>query len=63
MAMVRFCCDSGANIHSCRKSRMLDTVNDLGLADGEWETLSEDGKQALAEEWANNYLSIYYEEC
>jgi hypothetical protein len=58
---VKFFCDSGANIHSCR-SETLDTVEDLGLEDGEWEELSEDEKQRLAVDWANEHLEIYFEE-
>ena len=59
---VRFCCDSGANIHSCNKSDWMDTVEDLGLEDGEWEEMTYDEKHNMIEEWANNYLEIYYEE-
>ncbi|MFA5344804.1 MAG: hypothetical protein WC315_00820 [Candidatus Omnitrophota bacterium] len=59
---VQFFCDSGANIHSCHKSGILDTVKDLGLDDDEWEALSDNEKYKLAEEWANNYLEIYFEE-
>ncbi len=33
MAIVKFCCDSGANIHSCREEE-VDTVQDLGLDEG-----------------------------
>lgn len=59
---VRFCCDSGANIHSCNKTDWFDTVKDLGLSEGEWEEMSEEDKWDMANEWANNYLEIYYEE-
>ena len=58
---VKFYCDSGANIHSCR-SETFDTVKDLGLEDGEWESLSEDDKHEMARDWANDRLEIYYEE-
>ena len=58
---VKFCCDSGANIHSCR-SEILDTVEDLGLDEGEWETLKDDDKLSLVDDWAANRLEIYYEE-
>jgi len=40
----------------------LDTIQDLGLAEGEWENLSDTEKWRYAEEWAANYLEIYYEE-
>jgi hypothetical protein len=59
---VRFNCDSGANIHSCNESDWLDTVEDLGLDEGEWEKYSDDEKWKCAEEWANERLEIYYEE-
>ena len=59
---VKFFCNSGANIHSCHDSGWLDTVKDLGLDEGEWEEYSDDDKWKQAEEWANQYLEIYYEE-
>lgn len=62
MAIVKFYCDSGANIHSCRDSGELDTVHDLGLEEGEWEAYSEDEKFEVTKEWANDGLEIYYEE-
>lgn len=58
---VKFCCDSGANIHSCRRET-LDTVKDLGLDEGEWESMSQDERYTLVEEWANDRLSIFWEE-
>lgn len=58
---VTFCCNSGANIHSCRKET-LDTVDDLGLEEGEWEKLSEDEKMKFVEDWANDRLEIFYTE-
>lgn len=61
---VKFFCNSGANIHSRKSSSVLDTVEDLGFAEGEWEQLPEDEKYKLAEEWAwQNGLEVYYEEC
>jgi len=54
---VTFYCDNGANIHSCRKAT-FDTVNDLGLEEGEWETLSDSEKFQLANEWANDKIDI-----
>ena len=62
MAKVRFFCDSGANIHSCKDSGVLDTVKDLGLDEGEWENYSDDEKYRCAKEWADQYLEIYYVE-
>lgn len=61
MAIVKFHCDSGANIHSCRKAT-FNTVSDLGLEEGEWEAMSEDDRYKIVEEWANNGLEIFYTE-
>jgi hypothetical protein len=58
---VKFFCNSGANIHSCRES-VFDTVKDLCLEEGEWEKMSEDDKFEMARDWANNRLEIGYEE-
>lgn len=44
MAKVIFYMDTGANIKSAKESRELDTVEDLGLNDGEWEQYSDDEK-------------------
>jgi len=59
---VKFSLDSGANIHSCNDSGWLDTVDDLGLKVGEWEEYPGEEKYKFAEEWANAYLHIGYEE-
>lgn len=61
MAIVKFNCNSGANIHSCRTSK-IDTVNDLGLDEGEWEAMSEEDRYKIVEEWAWDRLEIYYSE-
>ena len=61
MAKVKFYCDSGANIHSCR-DEVFDTVNDWGMDEGEWEKLTENEKWAMADEWARDILDIGYEE-
>jgi len=62
MAKVQFFLDNGANIHSCRKSGVMDTVKDLGFVEGEWEEMSEDEKYKAAEEWAADKIEIYFEE-
>lgn len=59
---VKFYCDSGANIHSCRESDWLDVEEDLLFGYGEWEKLTDDEKYEIAVDWANNYLDIGYEE-
>ncbi len=60
--IVQFNVNSGANIHSTNESGWLDTVEDLGLDEGEWEAYTDDEKWQCANEWAQNYLEIYYEE-
>ena len=62
MAKVKFSVDSGANINSCNESKWYDTVEDLGLEEREWENYSDDQKWEFADEWAQERLSIYYEE-
>lgn len=59
---VKFHLDSGANIHSCNDSGWIDPVEELGCEEGEWETLTDDEKYEIAEEWASNYLDIGYQE-
>jgi hypothetical protein len=61
MAKVEFFCDSGANIKSCRYET-IDTVVDWGMEDGQWESMTEDEKLKMAEEWASDHLAIGYEE-
>lgn len=58
---VIFFCNSGANIHSCRKE-VLDLEKDFGITDEDWLTYSEEDRQRLAEDWANDRLEIGYEE-
>lgn len=60
MAKVKFYLDSGANIHSCR-SEEFDTVDDLGLDEGEWEEYTDDEKHECVMDWANNYLGVGWE--
>ena len=57
---VKFVCDSGANIHSAR-TEVVDT-EDYGYTDGEWLELSEEQKQEIVEEWANERLQVYFDE-
>lgn len=62
MAEVRFYCDSHANIHSCHKSKVLDTVSDLGLEEGEWEEMHEEARYEIVRDWAEQRWSYGYEE-
>jgi len=57
---IKFFCDSGANIHSCRE-QILD-LEDLGISEDEWNDMSEDDKYKEAEMWANERLEIGFEE-
>lgn len=61
MSKVMFCCDSGANIHS-RREEVVDTVDDLGMEDGEWENLDEEEKYRIVEQWAWERLEIFWKE-
>ncbi len=62
---VKFVCDSGANIHSAR-TEVVDTevvdTEDYGYTDEEWLELSEEQKQEIVEEWANERLQVYFDE-
>jgi hypothetical protein len=58
---VKFCCDSGANIHS-ERSETVDTVIDLGMEEGEWEEMTDDQKYKVVEEWARERMEIYWKE-
>lgn len=63
MAKVRFYMDTGANIKSAKESKIIDTVDDLGYSEGEWESLSDEDKYKAAEEWCwQNGLDVGYEE-
>ena len=62
MAKVQFFLDNGANIHSLRKSGIIDTEKDLGLDSGEWEEMTDNEKYKLAQEWAASKIEIYFEE-
>lgn len=57
---VKFCCDSGANIHSLREE-VIDT-EDFGYTTEQWLALSDNEKQLAAEEWAYERLEIYWDE-
>ena len=59
MAKVIFNCNSGANIHSCRTEE-IDTVEDLGFDEGEWESMSEEDRDKEVARWALDKIEIYY---
>lgn len=54
-------CDSGANIHSCRK-QTFDIKEEWGITDEEWNGYTEDQKYELAKEWAHQQLNIGFQE-
>lgn len=60
MAKIQLFCDSGANIHSCRESEIIDTVEDWGLNEGEWEGYDEDERDDIVKEWAYERLEYFY---
>ncbi len=60
---VKFCLNSGANIHSCNEVE-LDTVEDLGMAEDEWEGLSDDDKYKQVRDYfgSEGYPEFFWEE-
>lgn len=59
---VNFYVDSGANIHSSNESDWFDTVEDLGMEEGEWEEMSDDARYEEVRLWSLNYVDMGYEE-
>jgi len=63
---VTFTVNNGANIHSAKSvtfdlNRERD-VRAFGFTKEEWTALTEEEKQETVNDWAYNYLEIYYEE-
>jgi len=58
---VKFYVDSGANIHS-KRSQILDTVKDLGMQEGEWESMPEDQRYEYVDSWVSEKIEQGYEE-
>ena len=63
---VTFNVDSGANIHSC-KSVTWDLSTEkgrksFGFTANEWLSLSEDEKDEVVREWADQIAEVYWEE-
>ena len=53
MAKVRFYFDNGANIKP-KRCHEVDTVEDLGLEEGEWEQMTDDEKfEQVSDYWTN----------
>lgn len=57
---VKFCCNSGANIHSCREE-VVDLEIEYKISDDEWDKMEDDEKWELVKDWADNRLEIYWE--
>lgn len=57
---IKFYCDSGANIHS-RREEIIDT-DDLGLEEGEWETLTDAEKEEHVKDWTSGHLEWGWKE-
>ena len=56
MAKVKFILEAN------KESRELDTVKNLNMDAGEWESMSEDDRMRIVEEWANEYIAFYYKD-
>jgi hypothetical protein len=54
---VKFYCDSGENIHSCREEK-VDLIEDWGMTEEECSSLSEEELNKLAMEWAWERLEV-----
>jgi len=47
---IKFWCDSGANIHSCKRGEI--TTDELGFSDCEWDEIPEEEKEEIMKEYA-----------
>lgn len=54
-------CDSGANVHSCRKVT-VDIMDMFGFTDEEWSAMSEEDKSDLVKDIAWERLDWGYKE-
>ena len=54
---IKVWCDSGANIKSSREE-IIDTQEEWGISDVEWNTLSEEERHELVMEWAWERLEV-----
>jgi len=58
---IKFVCDNHANIHSAREE-IFDVKKHLNISPAKWRKMSDEEKQEMVNEWAYDYLSIYWEE-
>jgi hypothetical protein len=55
---IKYWCDSGANIHSCRKGTT--TLDELGLTEEEWHAMSDEDRENLMRDIALDRLDWGY---
>ena len=55
---IKYWCDSGANIHSCRKGSI--TLDELGFTETEWDEMPEDQRDEVMKEIAFERLDWGY---
>lgn len=55
---IKYWCDSGANIHSCRKGTT--TLDELGLTEEEWHAMSDEDRDNLMQDIALDRLNWGY---
>jgi len=55
---IKYWCDSGANIHSCRKGTT--TLDELGLTEEEWHAMSDEDRENLMQDIALDRLNWGY---
>lgn len=55
---IKYWCDSGANIHSCREGTT--TLDELGLTEEEWHAMSDEDRDNLMRDIALDRLDWGY---
>lgn len=55
---IKYWCDSGANMHSCRKGTT--TLDELGLTEEEWHAMSDEDRENLMQDIALDRLNWGY---
>lgn len=55
---IKYWCNSGANIHSCRKGTT--TLDELGLTEEEWHAMSDEDRENLMRDIALDRLDWGY---
>jgi hypothetical protein len=55
---IKYWCDSGANIHSCRRGTT--TLDELGLTEEEWHAMSDEDRENLMRDIALDRLDWGY---